>query len=321
MKAPLFILQPGSLIILSAGMLLDLVLGDPENLPHPVRLMGRLIVHGERLAREIPLNGYIQGMIMSLVLVTGTFCAVHWLIESLSPFYYLKMAFSVLLLYYSLSLKCLAREAMSVRKALDRQGIGAARKRIARLVGRQTSQMDKVQIITATIETVSENLVDGILSPLFFAAMGGPAGAMAYKMVNTLDSMVGYKNRRYAKFGFAAARLDDLCNFLPARLSVLVVALAALILPGYKDPLTILRISVKDSKKHSSPNSGWPESAFAATLGVRLGGPAIYFGREIRRKFINETGSTPKEKDIDRAVYLLFASSFIFFALMSVLGI
>ncbi len=306
--------------MLSAGMLLDLILGDPENLPHPIRLMGWLIARGEKVARSSPLNEYLQGMLMALVLVIGTFCTIDLLIKALGHLYYLKMTVSVLLLYYSLSLRCLAKEALSVKNALEHQGIEAARGRIARLVGRQTSQMDRIQIVSATIETVSENLVDGILSPLFFAFLGGPAGAMAYKMVNTMDSMVGYKNTRYLRFGFAAARLDDLCNFLPARLSVMVIGLASIILPGHRNPLTILRISVKDSKKHSSPNSGWPESAFAAALGVRIGGPAVYFDKVVQRRFINETGRIPEARDIVRAVRLLLASSLLFFALLSLLG-
>jgi adenosylcobinamide-phosphate synthase len=225
--------------------------------------------------------------------------------------------------WFGISIRCLANEALAVASALEGSGVGAAGKRLARIVGRDTSSLGEHEICMAAIETVAENFVDGVLSPFFYAAVAGPAGCMAYKMINTLDSMIGYRNREYILFGRFAARMDDVANFIPARLSLLcvlpAVSLCCLAGGSRRPPLDLLRGVLRDMGKHSSPNSGLPESAFAWGLGVRIGGPVVYRGREVDYPYINEHGREPVARDIRRAVFLLYASSAIMCAIAGVM--
>jgi adenosylcobinamide-phosphate synthase len=261
---------------LGAGFLLDQLLGDPPSWPHPVRWIGRLIHLLEpplrRLVRERLGGCLLLGLV---VLATG---AVVWAALYLASVVHsgLRVAVAALLIYAGLAARSLADEARLVLASCEKGDWPEARRRLARIVGRDTENLAPVEIYRATIETVAENATDGVVAPLLYAALGGPVGLWIYKAISTLDSMVGYRNERYRHFGWASARADDLANWVPARLTWLLLALAA--------PLTghngrqALRIGWRDGRKHPSPNAAWAEAAMAGALGVQLGGPATYQG-------------------------------------------
>ncbi|MFN3466723.1 MAG: adenosylcobinamide-phosphate synthase CbiB, partial [Candidatus Brocadiales bacterium] len=220
---------------------------------------------------------------------------------------------SVVFLYFSLSLKCLGDEAKKVLSALEAGELDTARRRLSGIVGRDTQELGEDQIIRASVETVAENTVDGILSPLFYAFIGGPALAMAYKAVNTLDSMIGYKNERYLHFGWAAARLDDLANYVPARFASRLIPLASL-LAGlrYKE---CYFFALRDGGKHPSPNSGIPEAAFAGALGIQLGGPSTYGGILSDKPLLGEPIESMSTHKIKDSIKLAYITSFLALAL------
>jgi adenosylcobinamide-phosphate synthase len=208
-----FILEPGAIGILAMAFALDLIIEDPERLLHPVRLIGRAITSGESLARNLPLGEKTQGAVLAILLTLSVFVAVDLVVKISGHVSGLLQWFiSAILLYYGLSLKCLGDEAMSVKKALVENGIEAGRQSVSRLVGRDTDSLNTAGVTRVTIETISENLVDGVLSPFFFGALGGPALCISYKAINTLDAMIGYKTGRYLEFGTWGARLDDIAK-------------------------------------------------------------------------------------------------------------
>lgn len=262
-------------IIIAIG--LDLLLGDPRWLPHPVRWLGRLVARLETLTRARLAAGTAGTVtvILLLLLTGGAVIAILKLAALIHP--WLADAVAIILIYSSLAMRDLLDHGRAVAKALAAGDLPLARQRVGWMVGRDTETLDEAGVSRATVESVAENLVDGVIAPLFFAAVAGPLGAWLYKAVNTLDSMFGYKNERYLHFGRAAARLDDLVNFLPARLTALLLPIAAwlLSLNGSQS----WRILKRDRFCHASPNSGHPEAAVAGALGVQLGGPSRYFGQ------------------------------------------
>lgn len=315
-----YLFERDALIVLGAGILLDFLIGDPERFPHPVRLMGRAISALEPIFRRFPVDPLIQGAILVVTLVAGAFFMVHLSIVFVSGLSVsLGMAFSSLVVYQGLALRCLAGEVSGVGKALAEGGLDAGRKQVARIVGRDTKDLDQAGVSGAAIESCAENLVDGVLSPLFFAAIGGPALMMGFKAVSTLDSMIGYRNEKYIRFGRFAARLDDLANYVPARMSVLLIALASL-LSGLAGAGKVLSVVKEDGRKHASPNSGLSEAAFAAALGVRLAGPLSYGGVFHARPFMNPAGRIPVPGDMTRAMRLLFLCAFLFYAAVLAVG-
>lgn len=259
---------------LLCGVALDLALGDPRWLPHPVRGIGWLIVRLEPLCRRLPL--YLGGVALWL-LVVGISAGVVWLtLPWLAIFW----------IWTFLAVRDLDVQAMRVIVALRDGDVAAARERLSMIVGRDTAALDEPEILRATVETVAESLCDGIVGPLFYLALGGPAGMAAFKAASTLDSMCGYRNERYREFGWAAARFDDVANYIPARLSVLLVALGALLL-GY-NARGALRYAWRDGRSQPSPNSGYPEAAVAGALGVRLGGLNYYRGVPSQKATLGE---------------------------------
>lgn len=259
---------------LLCGVALDLALGDPRWLPHPVRGIGWLIVRLEPLCRRLPL--YLGGVALWL-LVVGISAGVVWLtLPWLAIFW----------IWTFLAVRDLDVQAMRVIVALRDGDVAAARERLSMIVGRDTVALDEPEILRATVETVAESLCDGIVGPLFYLALGGPAGMAAFKAASTLDSMCGYRNERYREFGWAAARFDDVANYIPARLSVLLVALGALLL-GY-NARGALRYAWRDGRSQPSPNSGYPEAAVAGALGVRLGGLNYYRGVPSQKATLGE---------------------------------
>ena len=271
---------------LPAAFALDQLAGDPRWLPHPIRWMGLAIEKAEPVFRRMIRNELLAGTLFALTLILGCWAVANlvvrtaWRIDSLLGF-----AVETILLFYCLSARSLAQAAMEIFGLLSRGEVDRARQQVAMIVGRDVATYMEADIARATVETVAENVVDGVLSPLFFAAIGGAPLALAYKMINTLDSMVGYKNPRYQYFGRGAARIDDVANFLPARLSIMVIALAASFL-NQADGARALTTAIREGANHASPNAGYPEAAFAGALGVRLNGPNHYGGVLVNKPFI-----------------------------------
>lgn len=296
------------------ALLLDLLVGDPRWLPHPVRLIGRLAAATETRCRGIFDNQRLAGLVTVFVVLVVTGLSGSVIVYGaarLNPLF--GSACSVLLLYFCLAGKDLAVHSMAVWKALSAEDIPDARKKVAMIVGRDTNRLNKEQIVRAGIESVAENIVDGVTAPLFYAVLGGPIGALLYKAVNTMDSTFGYKNGRYLQFGRTAARLDDLANFLPARISGLVVVAATFILRMRMDEAW--RILRRDRLQHASPNSGHTEAAVAGALGLQLGGLSYYFGKPVLKPTIGDDLTTPDAAHIGMSNRLLLVTT----ALMALL--
>ncbi|WP_129124597.1 adenosylcobinamide-phosphate synthase CbiB [Geomonas oryzae] len=280
------LLDPHIAIVLGA-VVMDLFLGDPRTLPHPVVIIGWLISWLERVLRQRISDPRLAGVALLVVTVGVSYLVAAGLIY-LGTLVAPAVGFLVALYlaWVSIAARSLHVESAKVAKAIERGDLPAARVALSYIVGRETAQLDEPEVIRGAVETVAENTGDGVVAPLFYLMLGGPALAIAYKAVNTLDSMVGYKNERYLEFGWASARFDDLANFIPARLTGLLMVLAA--------PLCGLsgagswRILRRDCRNHASPNSGYPEAAAAGALGVRLGGANRYFGRIVEKPTIGD---------------------------------
>ena len=297
---------------ITIGFILDMILGDPQRFPHPVRLIGGLISKLEKLLRR-GICEKAAGVLLVIVVIPSVYFTVmyisliHWVLE-------------IFLIYTIFALKSLSSEAVKVYDALKDDDIELARKQISFLVSRDTASMEKSDIIRAAVETVTENIVDGVTAPMFYLFAGGVPAGMAYKAANTIDSMIGYKNERYIKFGWFGARLDDLLNFIPARVTGFVlIPLAALFTGG--SAAGAYRILRRDRLNHSSPNSGHPESASAGALGIQLGGLVSYFGVMHNKPFIGDKERELEPDDIKRAVRLLYATSYIGMALGWIISI
>lgn len=294
---------------LPAAMALDFVLGDPQGWPHPVRWMGRAIEWFEPICRRHIRNERFAGTVFAVVLILSCWAAVSFALDVLQAIHPVAaFAAQTVMLYYCLSIRSLMTAALEIYHLLDRRQIDTARQKLCWIVSRDVGHYQADDIARATVETVAENFVDGILSPLFFAAIGGAPMAVAYKMINTLDSMVGYKNERYARFGTAAARIDDTANFLPARLSIPVIALAAHMLPG-RPGRRAFKTAVTEGGHHTSPNAGYPEAAFAGALAVRLNGPNYYHGCLVKKPYIGVAFGPVKMGDIEKSCWLMLTAS------------
>ncbi|MDQ1469082.1 MAG: adenosylcobinamide-phosphate synthase [Bryobacterales bacterium] len=281
---------------LLAGVALDLVIGDPQWLPHPVRAIGWLATTAERFWRGTGLPLRLAGVLFWLT-VTGVSAAAVWLTLPWANVYWI---------YALLACRDLDVEATRVIRALERDDMPDARLKLSRIVGRDTEALAEPEILRATIETVAENLGDGVIAPLFYLAVAGPVGMAAYKAINTLDSMVGYRNDRYRDFGWASARIDDVANFLPARLTALLIWLAALI-PGF-NAARAFEITLRDGGSQPSPNSGYPEAAAAGALGVQLGGLNYYRGVPSRKPTLGDAIVPLTRAAFQRTRILLYAS-------------
>ena len=304
---------------LIAGYLLDLLLGDPEWLYHPVRLIGKYISFAEKHLRKRGGNLRISALVLTASTALLTMAAVVlilWLLKLTGDVpLFIGMA---LLDWMGIAVTCMAKEARNVGKAL-KLGVDPARKQVARIVGRDTQNLAEEEIIKATVETVAENTTDGVVSPLLFALIGGPVLLWGYKAVNTLDSMVGYMDDKYRDIGWSSAKLDDILNYIPARLTALLMILAAR-LTGL-DGKNALRIVRRDHANHTSPNSAWSEAAAAGALHIQLGGTHLYFGKPVEKPTIGDDDRPAEEEDIQRANSLLYVTSFLMILITAAVGL
>lgn len=304
------------MIAFAGGFLLDLILGDPYFLPHPIRLIGRLIAIAEDRFRQKALGNshkeIRQGAVMVcmvLAVVVSVSAFLLWAAYFLHP--YVGMFVECLMTYQILAVKCLKVESMKVYQRLKEGNLMRARAAVSMIVGRETGCLDEEGIAKAAIETVAENTSDGVVAPMLCLAFGGPILGFFYKAVNTMDSMVGYKNEKYLYFGRAAAKLDDMVNLIPARISACLMIAAAFVSGNEFSGKNAVRIYRRDGRKHASPNSAQTESVCAGALGIRLAGDAVYFGKVVRKPYIGDELRKVEYEDIKRANCLLYVTAWL----------
>ena len=312
----------GHLLALLIGFCLGLLLGDPHWAPHPVRAIGALIAGLEKGLRRLfpksPAGELVGGVVLvllTLAIPTGLTVLLLWACRQVSP--WLALAAESLLSYQLLATKSLADESRKVYDALKTGGLDQARYAVSMIVGRDTASLDEAGVARAAVETVAENASDGVIAPLIFLAIGGAPLGMFYKAANTMDSMVGYKNDQYLYFGRAAAKWDDILNFIPARIAGALMCLGA-VATGY-DGKNAWRIFRRDRKNHKSPNSAHTEAACAGALQLRLAGPNYYFGKRVEKPYIGDDQRPIEPLDILRAGRILYATAF--FALFLFCGV
>jgi adenosylcobinamide-phosphate synthase len=283
-----------ALLVLLVGWIADLVMGDPERLPHPIVWFGKAIAWFERLLNK-GRGRRVKGIITALLLIGFVYAAMFFLLRWIDCVdKYAGMAVKAILVFYCLAGTTLIREVKKVFEAVDRS-LEEGRRQVARIVGRDTSELSEQEVRIAALETLAENLSDGVVAPVFWYAILGVPGMMAYKMVNTLDSMIGYRTQRYREFGWCAAHIDDVANYLPARLTTLLM----LTVTGR---FRLLNFVTWFGREHASPNSGYPEAALAGILDCRFGGPHTYFGEVVNKPYIGTNERPITTADMERAV-------------------
>ena len=290
------------------GWLLDFIFGDPSRFPHPIVWFGKMISWGEHRLNKGS-HRMAKGAVMAIVLILMVFFVV-WGFKRLIPNMILWLILDTIIIFYCLAGTTLIREVREVFLALDRS-LDEGRQQVARIVGRDTTQLTAQEVRTAALETLAENLSDGVIAPLFWFALLGSPGMLAYKMVNTLDSMIGYRTERYKDFGCWAAHIDDVANYIPARLTALLMVIAS-------GKLSLMKFVWKNGRKHASPNSGYPEAALAGILNCRFGGPHYYFGELFDKPFIGENDRELTTKDMHTAVRINRTAELLMLALTSV---
>ena len=282
-----------SIAPLMIGWILDLIFGDPARLPHPIVWFGKAIALLEGSFNKES-HRKVKGALTSIFLISGVFAVTWLLLRYISSVWWLNLVVQSLLVFYCLAGTTLISEVRKTFEAVDKS-LELGRMQVGRIVGRDTSALSAQEIRTAALETLAENLSDGVIAPLFWYALLGVPGMVAYKMINTLDSMIGYRNARYKDFGCIAAHIDDVANYIPARLSsFLMVAVAG--------KLRLLRFVRKYGSLHLSPNSGYPEAALAGILECRFGGPHDYFGESVYKPYIGETPRDFNYSDVLKAI-------------------
>lgn len=297
---------------MAAGFLLDFLLGDPYWLPHPIRAIGSLIGWLEHKWNHPEEKNSRKGTVMVLLVlaVTGSVTFLLWAgAYRVHPL--LGVMVESIMTYQILATKCLKTESMKVYDALQKQDLEAARKAVSMIVGRDTQSLDETGIVKAAIETVAENTSDGVIAPMLYTAIGGPVLGFLYKAVNTMDSMVGYKSERYLYFGRTAARLDDAVNYMPARISAVLMIAACLLSGSDYNAKKAWRIYRRDRYQHASPNSAQTEAVCAGALGIRLAGSASYFGKLVEKPYIGDAERAVETEDIKRANHLLYLTAWI----------
>lgn len=302
---------------------LDLIFGDPQNIIHPVQIIGKVIDIGEKSLLEKKYKSdrkykFFAGMILNITVISLTY-GITYLIRRTSENSIILTVAEIYLMYTVFSINSLAREGNRVYNILKEGNIERARKDLSYLVSRDTGTMDEKMIIRSTMETISENTVDGIVAPMLYMFLGGLPLSMTYKAINTFDSMVGYKNEKYMDFGKFSARLDDVANFIPARVTGILIVISAMIL-GY-DYKNSLKIFIRDRKNHSSPNSGHAEAGVAGALGVQFGGRVSYFGKEVDKPVIGDKTKDFELEDIKKNIKIMYVASFLSLIVFSVISL
>lgn len=297
------------LLPLIIGWLLDVVFGDPARLPHPIVLFGRAISFLEHRLNS-GLHRTLKGGVAAVGLIAVTYVLSCWLLGLLSPWLWVRIAVEAVLIFYCLAGTTLIREVRMVFEAADRS-LDDGRRQVARIVGRDTATLTDHEVRTAALETLTENLSDGVIAPLFWYALLGVPGMLAYKMVNTLDSMIGYRSERYRLFGTVAARIDDVANWLPARITAILMVIAA----GRPGLIGFVR---SFGPRHASPNSGYPEAALAGVLDCRFGGPHDYFGETVYKPYIGTNERMLTSEDMRVATRINRVAEFMAVALAAI---
>lgn len=305
-----------------AGFVLDLLIGDPHFIPHPVRLIGSLISFLDKRLncdakyniseKKLNLIKYKRGMLLVFTVIFATFTmSVIIIVAAYSINLYAGIIVEAVMTWQILATKCLRVESMRVYDALRTDGVDAGRRAVSMIVGRDTSVLDAAGVTRAAVETIAENTSDGVIAPMLYTAIGGPVLGFVYKAVNTMDSMLGYKNDKYMYFGRFAARLDDVVNFIPARISAYLMIVAAFIGGRQFDGRNAYRIFKRDRFNHASPNSAQTESVCAGALRVQLAGDAVYFGKLVKKKYIGDGLREIEYEDIKRANRLMYITAFL----------
>lgn len=305
-----------------AGFVLDLLIGDPHFIPHPVRLIGSLISFCDKRLncdagyniseKKLNLIKYKRGMVLAFTVIFATFAmSVIIIVAAYSINLYAGVIAEAVMTWQILATKCLRVESMRVYDALRTDGVDAGRRAVSMIVGRDTSVLDAAGVTRAAVETIAENTSDGVIAPMLYTAIGGPVLGFVYKAVNTMDSMLGYKNDKYMYFGRFAARLDDVVNFIPARISAYLMIAAAFIGGRQFDGKNAYRIFKRDRFNHASPNSAQTESVCAGALRVQLAGDAVYFGKLVKKKYIGDGLREIEYEDIKRANRLMYITAFL----------
>ena len=291
-----------------AALFLDSILGDPRWLPHPVRLIGRLAAWSEKMFRKLVTSERMAGISTVIFVLLGT-GSVGWGMIHLATLVHPRAAdlVSIYLLYTCFATRDLIDHSRKVVAALRKNDLDKARTMVGMIVGRDTIQLDREGVVRACVESVAENTVDGVTAPLLWATIGGPIGALLYKAVNTMDSVFGYTNEKYLYFGWAPARLDDLLNWLPARITGLILVLASLIMR--MRPAAAWLVFRRDRMNHASPNSGHAEAAVAGALGIRLGGMSMYFGKPVQKPTIGDEDCSPHAGHVVQTQILLVTAT------------
>ena len=299
------------MVNLIVAVILDFIIGDPYNFPHPIKLMGRIISFEEKLARRVSKSNEslkTMGLIIVSINVFLGFVTPFILLKLLSPYTILYNIINIYIIYTCLAARSLHYEANMVQKELDK-GIMQGRERLSYIVGRDTSNLDEEEIIKATVETVSENTSDGVIGPLFYIVLLGAPGGLSYKFINTMDSMLGYMNDKYRYLGYFPAKVDDLFNLIPARLTAILMNVSSI---GRFDFINGMKILKRDRRNHKSPNSGYPESATAGLLGIQLGGGNYYHGLYVNKPYIGDRINEVNKSHIRGSIEIMYRSEIAF---------
>lgn len=306
------------MIDLIIAVLVDFIIGDPPAWPHPVRVMGNLIAYEDKLVRKIfkSKRGLVfGGFLIVFINITLAFSVPYLILKLLKPYFYLYHIVNIYLLYTCIAAKCLKDEAMKIYKALGR-GIDEARYALSFIVGRDTKELNEGEITRAAVETVAENTADGIIAPILYAILGGSPLAMVYKMVNTMDSMLGYMNIKYRYIGFFPAKIDDVFNYIPARLTGFLMILSGVFKFNVKNGFMVM---IRDRRNHKSPNCAYPEGATAGLLEIQLGGTNVYFGERVEKPTIGDRIRELEKDDIKRAIEIMYRAEILLIILYFIL--
>ena len=303
-----------------AALFIDFLIGDPQGFPHPIKLMGNLIAFEENIARKISksnANLKIAGAFIVLINLTISFLVPYYILKTLKGYEIIFHIINTYFLYTCVAAGCLRQEAMSIYHSLA-QGIEEARHKLSYIVGRDTAKLDEKEIIRATVETVAENTSDGVIAPMLFAIIGGAPLAFVYKMVNTMDSMLGYMNEKYRYIGFFPAKTDDIFNYIPSRITGLLMCTASI---SRFNVLKGLKIMLRDRKNHKSPNCAYPEGAVAGLLEIQLGGDNVYFGEVVKKPKIGDKIKILERDDIKSVIEIMFRSEILFVLIYFIFGV